>query len=375
MGADEPAAKRLKPAQAQDFIKGWPHPALLEKPELKDALSKSFKHFLENTGTFLNYGDKENGAYMLGHPEFRKVLAEFLNKQYDRPVDWETLMSTGGGSMGIDIATRVHSNAGDVVVSESPTYFLAHTMFKNRGLNLMEVPIESDGMDLNALEQKLVEQGGKVKLVYTVSVHHNPTGITLSNAKREKLLALAKKHDFKIISDEAYQLLNFEPSGVLPLFYHDDPADPRVISVGTLSKLIGPGTKVGWIQAHPKLLKPLAAIGFIDSGNNPVIMASGMLMEFLRSGDLAKHIEFVSKELREKCALLVRELKEAGLEPNSPKGGYFVWVKSKGKATGRSGKGMSLDPPDKFQDWMRLCFAWLDEEQISEGVRFLRSDL
>lgn len=372
MGMEEPPAKRLKAAVAQDFIKGWPSPVLLETPELKDALSRSFQNFLNNTGTFLNYGDKENGAYMLGHPEFRKVFAEFLSKQYDRPVDWQTLMSTGGGSMGTDIATRVHTKAGDVAVSEAPTYFLAHTMFRNHGLNLMEVPIEPDGMDLNALEKVLVEQGGKVKLVYTVSVHHNPTGITLSNAKREKLIALAKKYDFKIIADEAYQLLNFEPSGVVPLFYHDDPADPRVLSVSTLSKLIGPGTKVGWVQAHPQLLKPLAGIGFIDSGNNPVIMASGILLEFVRSGDLAKHIDFVSKVLGKKRALLVKELQEAGLEPNNPKGGYFVWVKSKGKTTGRSGKGMCLDPPDKFQDMMRLCFAWLDEDQISEGVRFLR---
>jgi 2-aminoadipate transaminase len=108
----------------------------------------------------------------------------------------------------------------------------------------MEVPIEPDGMDLKALEALLKAQGGKVKMVYTVSVHHNPTGITMSNEKRVKLLALAKEYDFKIISDEAYQLLNFEKTGVLPLFYHDDPADPRVFSVGTLSKLIGPGTKV-----------------------------------------------------------------------------------------------------------------------------------
>merc|ERR550514_618294 len=112
-------------------------------------------------------------------------------------------------------------------------------------------------MDLVALEKLLKEKEGKIKLVYTVAVHHNPTGVTLSNAKREKLVALAKQYDFKIIADEAYQLLNFRPSGVVPLFYHDDPKDPRVMSIGTFSKLIGPGTKVGWVQAHPELLAPL----------------------------------------------------------------------------------------------------------------------
>lgn len=274
--------------------------------------------------------------------------------------------------MGTDICCRMHTEHGDYAVTEGPTYYLAHNMMRNRGLNLLEVPIQADGMDLDALEKLCEQQGGKIKLVYTVAVHHNPTGITMSNAKRERLLKLAKKFNFKIIADEAYQLLNFSPSGVKPLFYHDDPADPRVFSIGTFSKLIGPGTKVGWIQAHPALLKPLASIGFIDSGNNPVIFASGVLLDFITSGALAKHIDYVSVELKKKKDLLVGELKKVGLEPNDPQGGYFVWCKTKGKATGRSGKGMTLDPPDAFENYMRLCFAWLTDEQIIEGIEYLK---
>lgn len=281
-------------------------------------------------------------------------------------------MTTSGLSMGLDICARVHTKAGDWVVCEAPTYFLAHTMFRDRGLNLSEVAIEADGIDLAALETVCKEKEGKVKLVYTVPVHHNPTGITMSNEKRDKLLALAEKYDFKIIADEAYQLLNFRPSGVVPLFYHDKADSPRVLSVGTFSKLIGPGTKVGWIQAHPALLKPLAGIGFIDSGNNPVILSSGLLQEFISSGNVDKHIKHVAETLASNCELMVTELKKLGYEPNNPGGGYFVWLKSKGKArTGRSGKGMCLDPPDKFEDYMRLCFAWLNQEQIKEGIEFL----
>lgn len=212
-----------------------------------------------------------------------------------------------------------------------------------------------------------------MKLVYTVPVHHNPTGITMSNEKREKLVALAQKYKFYIIADEAYQLLNFRPTGVLPLHYHDSPEDPRVFSIGTFSKLIGPGTKVGWVQAYSGLLKPLKDIGFIDSGNNPVIFASGMITEFIRSGNVDKHIKHVSEELGKKCTLLVSELKKVGLEPNDPAGGYFVWVKVKGnKRTGRTGNGMALDPPDAFANYMRLCFAWLDVDQIVEGVEYLK---
>eukprot|EP00441_Pelagodinium_beii_P034174 CAMPEP_0197648566 /NCGR_PEP_ID=MMETSP1338-20131121/27838_1 /TAXON_ID=43686 ORGANISM="Pelagodinium beii, Strain RCC1491" /NCGR_SAMPLE_ID=MMETSP1338 /ASSEMBLY_ACC=CAM_ASM_000754 /LENGTH=361 /DNA_ID=CAMNT_0043222597 /DNA_START=57 /DNA_END=1142 /DNA_ORIENTATION=+ len=357
--------------QAQDFIKGWPHPELLGGDALKHSLLESFKKGLEMSTESLNYGDKENGAYMLGHPKFRQGLAKFLEGQYGTPVDWKTLMSTAGSSMGTDLALRVHCKAGDICVVEEPTYFLAFTMARNRDMQLKGVPMQPDGMDLDALEKVLEESGGKVKMVYTVPVHHNPTGITMSNAKRVRLVALAKKYKFLIAADEAYQLLNFTPAEVKPLFYHDDPADPRVLSIGTFSKLIGPGTKVGWVQAHESLLKPLQSIGFIDSGNNPVIFSSMNLLHFIESGALAKHIDMVSKDLGDRCKLICRKLKEVGLEVVEPKGGYFVWVESKGKMTGRSGEVASINK-DKFAKFMRLCFCWLTRSQIEEGIEFLR---
>lgn len=217
----------------------------------------------------------------------------------------------------------MHTNYGDYAVTEAPTYYLAHQMFKERGLNLLEVPIESDGMDMEALEKLCLEQEGKIKVVYTVPVHHNPTGITMSNEKREKLAALAKKFKFYVIADEAYQLVNFKPTGVLPLFYHDDPSDPRIFSVGTFSKVIGPGLKVGWIQAAKELLDPIANIGFINSGNNPVTFSSCVLTNFVKSGALKEHLEFVKKDLGRKCHLLATELEKAGLDVVEPSGGYL----------------------------------------------------
>jgi DNA-binding transcriptional MocR family regulator len=362
------------PAGQQDFIKGWPHPSMLDRAEFKTALQSSFTKALGDlASSALNYGTKEEGAFMLGHPTFLNALAGFLSSEYGRPVDPSTLMSTGGGSMGTDLCCRVHAQAGDYAISEAPTYYLAHQMFRERGLNLREVPLQSDGMDLDALERLVVELDGKCKLVYTVPIHHNPTGIIMSQEKRTRLVAMARKYNFYLIADEAYQLLNFEPTGLVPLFYEDDDTNPRVLSVGTFSKLIGPGVKVGWIQAHPSLLKPLTGIGFINSGNNPVIFNSCGLADFLSSGAMKEQLTFVSSELSRKKALLCQELKSAGLEPYEPTGGYFVWCQSKdGKKTGRSGKGMTLNPPDQFEDYMRLCFAWLTDEQIVEGVRYLK---
>lgn len=311
---------------------------------------------------------------MLGHPRFLQALATFLEKQYDKPVSPKNLMSTAGSSMGLDIACRMNCKAGDICVVEEPTYYLAFGIVRDHGMNVMGVPLEEDGMDLVALEKLLTENPGKVKMVYTIPVHHNPAGYTMSAAKREKLVALSKEHNFFIVADEAYQLLSFEKIDAKPLFYHDDPADPHVFSIGTFAKLIGPGVKVGWVQAHEKLLKTLPNIGFVDSGNNPVIFSSCNLIHFLESGNLARHIELVSKVLGARCKLMCKKLREVGLEPYEPKGGYFVWVKTQGKQTGRNGQDMSVKK-DKFGDYMRLCYAWLTDEKIVEGIEWLKTPL
>jgi 2-aminoadipate transaminase len=202
-------------AGQQDFIKGWPHPSYFEREELQKDIQESFtKAITEDPSSMLNYGTKEEGAFMLGHPKFLSALSEYLSSEYKRPVDPATLMSTGGGSMGTDLCCRVHAAAGDYAVCEAPTYYLAHQMFRERGLNLREVDIQSDGMDLDALEQIVQELDGKVKLVYTVPVHHNPTGIIMSQAKRERLAAMARQYKFYVIADEAYQLVNFDTENV-----------------------------------------------------------------------------------------------------------------------------------------------------------------
>ena len=133
--------------------KGWPHPSLLQRPELQTALSESFaKALADDAASCLNYGTKEAGAWMTGHPTFLTRRQAPLN-EYRREVDPATLMSTCGGSMGTDLCCRVHASAGDYAVCEAPTYYLAHQMFRERGLNLREVDILSDGIDLDALSE------------------------------------------------------------------------------------------------------------------------------------------------------------------------------------------------------------------------------
>eukprot|EP00438_Fugacium_kawagutii_P014978 Skav220237 [mRNA] locus=scaffold4245:92187:92912:- [translate_table: standard] len=227
-----------------------------------------------------------------------------------------------------------------------------------------------DGMDLDRLEELCV--AGNVRMVYTIPVHHNPTGYTMGNPKRQRLVELARKYDFMVVADEAYQLLNFGKAEVKPLYYHDCPDDPRVISVGTFSKLIGPGVKVGWLQAHPSLLKRMAAAGYVTSGGNPVMFSSMALLHFMASGQLAQHIAEVSRELSERCQLLCQSLRDLGLEAYEPRGGYFVWVKGDlVKGFGKDGKDFTITQ-DQCRDRTRLCFSYLSREEMARGIRILQ---
>ena len=124
-----------------------------ERPELRAALVNSYHAALGDIGSSLNYGTAAEGAHMRGHPSFLNAMAEFLTERYGRTVDPQTLMSTSGSSIATDMVARLFCAPGDVAVSEAPTYYLAHQMFRESHLELREVPIEEDGMDVEALDR------------------------------------------------------------------------------------------------------------------------------------------------------------------------------------------------------------------------------
>lgn len=229
-------------------------------------------------------------------------------------------------------------------------------------------------MDLDALEELVASLNGRVKVVYTIPVHHNPTSVTMSEAKRERLVALARRYGFLVAADEVYQLLNFPGAAeVVPLFYHDDPRQPRVLSIGTLSKLVGPGLKVGWLQAHPSLLEPIGRLGHNWAGGNAVPFSSGALTQFVRRGGLKEHVQHVSDTLARRCELVCRQLRARGLKFKQPRGGYFVWVRTP-QVLGMPGTKMALDGRP-FAEYRRLCFACHDDAELATALEGVETEL
>jgi 2-aminoadipate transaminase len=285
----------------------------------------SSEKFAETDPLFLQYG------YISGYPLFRQVLAKFLAKGYNQEVDPEHLFVTNGISGSLGLLCSLFVSKGDVIVVEEPSYFLALNIFRDFGLEIVSVGMDSNGMKTDELEAKLTA-GLRPKVIYTIPSFHNPTGYTLSDARRKHLVSLASTYNFLVFADEVYQLLAFDnvPPPPPVLCYYDTTG--HVLSMGSFAKIAAPALRLGWFQVSKhgaKILKRIYDCGQLDSsgGLNPII--SGMVEKFIHLGYQEQHIVDVRKELTTRASILGDALRKH-LPPSAtfiqPTGGYFIWI-------------------------------------------------
>jgi len=236
-----------------DFGIGQPQVDILPLEYIEKAATHRFEQGDRN---ILQYGIQQ------GNGDFRLSLANFLSAQYGVAVDPDHLLITAGNSQALDLICALHTRPGDTVIVEEPSYFLALRIFGDYDLKIIGTPIDENGLIIEALEENLANH--KPVFIYTIPTFHNPTGVTLSASRREKLISLSEKYNFFIIADEVYQLLAYTSTPPQPMTYYDTPN--RVLSLGSFSKILAPGLRLGWMQAKPSLLEPFIACGYLDSG-------------------------------------------------------------------------------------------------------------
>lgn len=324
----------------------------------------------------LNYGDKQGDAH------FRAAVAKLLSGDSGRPVDPGHLMLSAGNSQALDFVTRQLTRPGDTVFVEEPTYFLAYRIFRDHGLDIVGIPVDGQGMDLGRLEALLPRH--RPRLVYTIPSYHNPTGQLLPEERRERLATLSREHGFVIAADEPYQLL-----------YYGEPPPPalgayadlgNVVSLGSFSKILAPGTRLGWIQTNPELLETLLADGAVCSGGSFNHFTSHLVRCAIESGQQARFIEHLRRVYRARVATM-----DAALETHfggrarwlTPGGGYFFWLeleegldtsayKTRALAAGTGFlPGRLFSCQDGLRHCLRLSFAPFGEAEIERGVERL----
>jgi len=265
---------------------------------------------------------------------------------------------------------------GDRVVVEHPTYDRTLLYLRRRGVELVPVALQQDGIDVGQLERLLAE-GLRPKLVHTIPNHHNPAGFTLSMPKREKLLELAARYGFTILEDDPYLELSFDGTK-LPTMRSLDPT--VVLYVSSFSKLLCPGVRIGYLIASEELigeLLPVAANTYIS----PNMYAQATANAFCRSGALERGIGRVREALRRRAELLCEELSQAlpAARFTPPKGGYFLWLElPDGVDSGRlvelaKERGVVCVPGTDFmleggERALRIAYSGVGEGEIKAGV-------
>lgn len=356
---------------------GHPDPSLFPVDLIRDSAMVRFE---SNHRSYLQYG------YEQGEGGFRIELSQFLNRIAGVRVAPENLFVTGGASQALDIICTLFTAPGDSVIVEEPTYFLAIKIFRDHGLNIVSVPTDDNGMEVDRLSQ-LVDRHSP-KLVYTVPAHQNPSGVTLSAERRRDLSSLAQDRGFLIVADEVYHLLTY--SGEPPQPFAATIDNGQVIALGSFSKILAPGLRTGWIAAARQILDRLFNSGFLDSGGGLSPFTSALLTDALANQALDRHVRrlrTVYGERRDALVAAIQEhhLPERGLAFRHPHGGYYLWTQLPEKRDAEAllreatAHGVGFLPGVRssstggYRDRMRLCFAYYPPEILAEGVRRLAS--
>ena len=351
------------------------HPSLPMLP-LREMEQAAAHRFAQGNAEFLQYGYEWGDGYL------RTELATFLTQEYSVPVQADDLFISGGVSQALDLICAMLTEPGDTIIVEDPTYFFSFNIFRNHRLNILTAPVDEHGLDVDALEG-LLEQH-KPKLIYTIPTHQNPSGVTLSDERRERLVRLAQQHDFYVMADEVYHLLTFE--GTPPRSFSGWVDSGRVLSLGSFSKILAPGTRLGWIHAPHALLERLAQNGMIVSGGGFSPLGGGLIRSMIELGLLPPYIQKLRDTFQRRAHVLadaLGELRPLGLEFQRPQGGYFIWVTLPDGLNGDDllsaalQRGVRFQPGNLFSpqgtqgNKLRLCFAFYEEEELRGGVQRL----
>ncbi len=258
-----------------------------------DLVRQASESFFANAQPFeLNYGVAQ------GDVRFLDSLAVFLTAGYGSATTPESLFVTGGNSQALDLVSTVFSKPGDTVFVEEPSYFLAFQIFRDHDLNIVGIPMDDDGFCVNELEQALAKV--TPAFVYTIPSYHNPTGRCSTEARRRQIVELAQEHDFRIVADEPYQLLYYNVAP--PKAYGTMTESETVVSLGSFSKILAPGMRLGWIQTSDALRKRILANGSINSGGSINHISSHIVRHAIDHGLLVSHLEKLRIAYRSRAA-------------------------------------------------------------------------
>ncbi len=343
-----------------------------------DLLIREYRRFgnYRFTAKFLSYGPVQ------GSENLRNELARFLNHSRGLQVSPANILITKGAQMAMYLASQILVRKGEEVAVGEPGYLGASEVFRAAGANLNFIPVDKDGMDIDAVEQLCKKK--KLRMLYVIPHHHMPTTVTLSAARRQQLLELAKKYQFAVVEDDYDFDFHYASSPIMPLVSVDTCGN--VIYVGSFCKTIAPAIRIGFLVAPVNLIEQATWLRKLVDRQGEQLMEEAMA-NLLRNGDIDRHLKKANKIYHERrdllCTLLRKELKGVA-EFDIPAGGFSLWatfgdrnVKTIAAGAQKLGLGMA-DGDDYWHqkpgrvNGVRLGFASLNEKEMVEAVGLLK---
>jgi 2-aminoadipate transaminase len=294
-----------------------------------------------------------------------------------RPADDELLI-TSGGMEALELVGKSFLDRGDVVVVEAPTYLGAIMAFRSFEAEVVAVPLDAHGLDVDELERRLAA-GLRPKLLYVIPDHQNPAGVSLSAERRTALVELARRHGVLIVEDVAYRELGFDDDAAPSLW---SLAPDVVVQAGTTSKTFFPGVRLGW-AAGPAEVSAQLVVAKQNTDQCASAIGQRLFEEYVRRGWIEEQLALSRELYRRKCARMLAALERCmpeGTQWTHPEGGFFSWLTlpSGGDAVELAQRaveqgvgvvpGVPFFPDGRGADNVRLSFSMVAEDQIDDGI-------
>jgi GntR family transcriptional regulator/MocR family aminotransferase len=349
---------------------GIPDVRLVPAAELARAVRRVLKR---RAVEVLSYGDPA------GPPALRSALASMVAATRGVAARAENVLVTRGSQMGIDLAARTLVSPGDVVAVEALGYRPAWEALRAAGARLVPLPVDANGIDVDALEQLCIEQ--RVRGVYVTPHHQFPTTVTLAPARRLRLLEIARERRLFVLEDDYDHEFHYEGRPVLPLASAD--VHGVVVYLGTLSKVLAPGMRIGFVVAPEPLATRLAAMRRVVDRQGDHLLETAVA-DLLEEGEIQRHIRRAKRvyaERRERLAQLLESRFRSVLSFKLPSGGTAIWTRVVGDvsvdawAAQAEKTGLVLQPARQFafdgksRPFLRIGFAQHEEREVREAIR------
>jgi len=315
-----------------------------------------------------------------GHPPLRSFIADRLRKR-GMTIEPENVLIVNGSQQALDLICRTLVDPGDRVVVESPTYTIILPLLAQYQARIDEVPMTATGIDLDALSGVLSR--ARPKFIFTMPTFHNPTGTTLDLPSRRRLLAIAAEHDVPVVEDDFDSELRFDGKDLPPLAALDDRR--AVLHIGTFSKGLFPGVRLGWIVAPPAIASALERSKLISDYYTSLLPQAAVL-SFCEQGHYDEHLRRLAVIYRSKSRRLTEALTShapEGVRWTQPEGGFAFWVSlpagvsADAMLADSARAGVLFTPGSHFfaredgRRFLRLSISRVPEARIEEGVRKL----